>query len=52
MESMSSSHRVTEPGGARFTEVFAYHYLGGWKGHSDMIVMAEGPKQASRVSTT
>ena len=52
MESMSSSRQLTEPSGAQSVGVSTCHCLGRWEGHSNMIVTAEGPKRASRVSTT
>ena len=52
MESMSSNHRLIELGGARFAKVPTCPYFGGWEGHSNMIVVAKGPKRAFRVFAT
>ena len=52
MESMSSSHQLTEPGRAQSVEVSACRCFGSWEGHSDMIATVERPRRAFRVSTT
>ena len=51
MESMLSNHRLTEQGGAQCVGVPVCLCFGRWEAHSDMIVVVEGPKRASKVSS-
>ena len=51
VDNMSSNRRLTKLGRARSVGVPAYCCLGGWEGHSNIIVVIEGPRRASRVST-
>ena len=51
VESMSSSRRLTEPGGTRSVGAPICRYFSGWEGHSDMNVVVEWPRLAFRVST-
>ena len=51
VESMSSNCQLMEPRGTRFVGAPSCYYLGRWEDHSNIIVVTEGPRWASRVFT-
>ena len=51
IEIMSSNRRLPKSGVARFAGGPSYYYLSRWEGHSNIIVVTEGLRRASRFST-